>query len=287
MRDFSVQCETIQIASVGGERRHISVSGFAKARLLWLFRNFRILDFSVLNSKQQRLIAQTWYTGTNAGPAAADDPFDLIGTIDGFLPKLYPPSVFATKKPDRTRASSSSLSGLRTPAIWTVMVVLLLGAAIYLVPKHGFIPQPPVAAATTNAVIPPVRYVPPIPAKLAPPVMQAPVAAPEVSTVAPTVPPRHLPDAMASGVSSLEVKPPEIQVSTKPAGRREVMIRVSVNHQGQAERFEVLQGDRGKISAALEAAQAWHFQPCSSADVCEHTLRIKNYEDASIVQMID
>jgi hypothetical protein len=65
------------------------------------------------------------------------------------------------------------------------------------------------------------------------------------------------------------------------------MIRVSVNHEGQAERFEVLQGDRSNISAAMVAAKAWHFQPCFMADVCEHRLRITNYEDASIVQMID
>ncbi len=286
MRKIPVQSETIQIASVGGERRLISVSGFSKARLLWLFRNFRILNFSVLNSKQQRLVAQAWYTGKSGD--IADDPLDLIGAIDGFLPKLYPLCVSATQKPDRLRAS------FRTPAILTA-VILLLGSVIYLAPKHRVIPQPPVATATTNPVSATVRLVPPIPAELTPPVTQAPVVVPQVSTVVATVPPRHLPDAMASGVpdamasgvSSLPVNPPEIQVNTKSAGRREVMIRVSVNHQGQAERFEVLQGDRGKISAALEVAKAWHFQPCSSADVCEHTLRVKNYEDASIVQMID
>jgi hypothetical protein len=92
---------------------------------------------------------------------------------------------------------------------------------------------------------------------------------------------------MASDASSPQGTPPETQVRSKPAGKREVMIRVSVNHDGRAERFEVLQGDRERIAAALIAAQAWHFQPCSSADICEHRLRITNYEDASIVQMID
>jgi hypothetical protein len=283
MQGFPVQSETIQIASVGGERRTISVSGLSKARLFWLFRNFRILDFSVLNSKQQKLIARAWYTGKRAD--AADDPFALMGTIDGFLPKLYPPSV-STAKPNRSPESSSLSSGLRTPAVWTA-VVLLLGLAIYLVPKQRFIPQHPVAAATTNPVSAPVLFVPPIPAQVSPPVTQLPVAAPEPLAVAPTVSPRHLPDAMASVVSSLQGTQPETQGSTKPAGRREVRIRVSVNHQGRAERFEVLQGDRMRIAAALIAAQAWHFLPCSSAEVCEHTLRITNYGDASIVQMID
>jgi hypothetical protein len=253
--------------------------------LLWLFRNFRILDFSVLNSKQQRLIAQTWHSGTSVG-TADEDPFDLIGTIDGFSPKLFPPEVPATKKPGRLRASFSSFNGLRTPAVWTA-VILLLGSAIYLMPRHRVIPQSPVAAATANPVSAPVLFVPPIPAEVEPPDTQALVATPEVPTVVPAVPPRHLPDVMASGVLSPQTEPPKIQVSTKSADRREVMIRVSVNHQGQAERFEVLQGDRGKISAALEVAKAWRFKPCSSADVCEHTLRVKNYEDASIVQMID
>jgi len=286
MPDFPVQSETIQIASADGERRLISVSGFSKARLLWLFRNFRILDFSVLNSKQQRLIAQVWYTGKSAD--AAEDPLDLMGTIDGFLPKLYPPIVSPTK-PNGSRASSSPASGLRSPAIWAAVAVLLLGSAIYLMPNHPFIPQYPAAATTTtDPVTAPVRFVPPIPsAELEPPVTQLPVATSDIPAVAPTIPPRPIPDAMAAGVSSLQMKRPETQVSAKPPATREVMIRVSVNHEGRAERFEVLQGDRNRIAAALIAAQAWHFQPCSSADVCEHRLRITNYEDASIVQMID
>ena len=285
MREFPVQRDMIQIASVGGERRLISVSGLSKVRLLWLFRNFRILDFSVLNSKQQRFIAQAWNAGTSAN-ADAEDPFDLIGCIDGFLPKLYPPGVLVAEKPDHLRASFSSLNRLRTPAIWTV--VILIGSAIYLVPKHRIIPQTPVAAATANPVSVPVQSAPPIPDS-APevPVVQLPMAAPEVPSVAAVPPPRSLPNAMASDASSPQGTPPETQVRSKPAGKREVMIRVSVNHDGRAERFEVLQGDRERIAAALIAAQAWHFQPCSSADICEHRLRITNYEDASIVQMID
>ena len=39
----------------------------AKARLLWLFRNFYILDFPVLNPNQQQLIAEMWNSVSGCG----------------------------------------------------------------------------------------------------------------------------------------------------------------------------------------------------------------------------
>src|ERR1700693_3184598 len=87
MRNLPVQFGAIQIASVAGESRRISVSGLAKARLLWLFRNFRILDFPVLSKKQQQLVARVWNAGTSAAPANLRR--DLIGTIEGFSPQLF------------------------------------------------------------------------------------------------------------------------------------------------------------------------------------------------------
>jgi hypothetical protein len=80
---------------------------------------------------------------------------------------------------------------------------------------------------------------------------------------------------------------PEIAVSTKTPGKSEVMIRVSVDHEGQAQTFHILQGNRKKMSVALNAAKHWHFQPCSSSAGCEHLLKFTDYGDASILQMID
>src|ERR1700687_1939780 len=94
MRSLPLQCGTIRIASITGERRRIRVSGLAKARLLWLFRDFSMLDFPVLNTKQKQLIAQLWTAGSSAGSADTSPNLgsvDLIGTVDGFPPQLYPP----------------------------------------------------------------------------------------------------------------------------------------------------------------------------------------------------
>lgn len=281
---------TIRITSVAGERRDVSVSGLAKTRLLWLFRNFCILDFPVLNLKQQQLVARVWHAAPSA--ASEDAPLNLIGTIDGFEPRLYPPSLSVPSFPAPSRFSlhwSSDFGlakGLRISAIWSAVGVLLLGCAIRLGPKYRWMPQSHVAAV---AAANPVSARPPLLArtssKSAPTVAGLPASASEASGV----PPVHLPDAMAQDASLLKGTSPHPQLAAvgKALEKPEVMIRVSVDHQGRAQAFQVLQGDRKKRSAALAAARRWSFQPCSGSVDCEHLLKFTDYGDASFVQMID
>jgi hypothetical protein len=172
MRSLPIQCGTIRITSATGERRDIRVSGSAKARLLWLFRNFHILDFPVLNPEQQQMIARMWNSessaasktvvptkvnSTKAGLKAVDDTahasldltsLDLIGTVEGYLPQLYAPPVPAPFRvgdyikvprvvahPYRVRLPV--LGGMRIRVIWIAMAaiaVLLLGGATALGP---------------------------------------------------------------------------------------------------------------------------------------------------------
>ncbi len=297
---------TIRITSVAGERRDVSVSGLAKAQLLWLFRHFCILDFPVLNKKQQQLIAQVWHAAPSA--ASEDTPLDLIGTIDGFEPRLYPPSLptpsslpapsslptlvptppsLPTPSRSSRHGSGFGLSkGLRISAIWSAVGVLLLGCAIRLGPMHRWMPQSHVAAVAAAS---PVSSMPPLLARTssqsAPSVTGLPASASEASGV----PPLPLPDAMAQPASSLkETSPhPPLAAGGKALGKPEVMIRVSVDSEGRAQAFQVLRGDRKKISAALAAAKRWSFQPCSGSVDCEHLLKFTDYGDASIVHMID
>ena len=153
MRSLPFQSGTILITSVTGEIRNISVSGLSKVQLIWLFRNFYILDFPVLSKKQQQLIARMWHAGPSADSAAkaAFDtaPVEPIGTIDGFLPKLYQPSVtMPSSTPQSARLSQSS--GMRIPALLTIMGVLLLGVMIGLWPKHGLVLKPRAAAVPAS-----------------------------------------------------------------------------------------------------------------------------------------
>jgi hypothetical protein len=290
MRSLPIQYGTIQIASVAGELRYVSVSGLVKARLLWLFRNFYILDFPVLNKKQQQLIARVWHTGTSAG--SVDASVDLIGTIDGFSPRLYPPvPSVPNARPAGHDARFGLPSGLRSPAIWTAMGVLLLGGAIVLGAKPRSIPQPRVAAAApANAsasndvkltVTVPVRAF----AKSAPSVVELPAASTEVSSVLPL----HLPDAMTHDASlpQMQPPPPRLAANAKAPGRPEVMIRVSVDNEGRPQSFHVLRGDLKRRSAALNAARHWSFQPCSSSADCEQLLKFTDYGDASMLRVID
>lgn len=284
MRSLPIQYGTIQIAAVAGEMRHASVSGFAKVRVLWLFRNFSILDFSVLNKKQQQLIAQVWHAGRSAD--AADAP-GLIGTIDGFSPQLfqYQPPVPTTRSTPHS-ASFGLPRGLRTPAIWAALGVSLLAFAIGL-PKNRLMPQlmPPshivVAAAATDNVSSTVALPAQTSAESLPPVADPPAV---VAAAASGVRAFHPPDAMAQDASSLKATQPHPRAAASTK-KPEVIIRVSVDREGRPQAFDVLQGDQKKVSAALAAAKRWSFQPCS-AD-CEHLLKFTDYGGASIVQMIN
>jgi len=279
---------TIQITSISGEVRHISISGSTKARVRWLFRNFRILEFSVLNKKQQQLIAQMWHAGPSAG--SSDARLNLIGTLEGFSPQRYQPSVSTTEsRPHRTRFALSS--GLRVSAIATAMGVLLLGSLI-VTAKHGWMPQTPVAAvaapkdaapndATANDVGSTSTLPPRTSAESAPPVagLQAAATAPF------SVPLFHPPEAMAQDESPAKVTSSHSPgaVSSKAPGKPEVIIRVSVDSEGRATAFQILRGDQKKSSAALAAARHWSFQPCSSSADCEHLLKYTDYGDASSI----
>ena len=88
MRGSIVVYDTIRIASVAGELRDIRVSGLAKARLLWLFRNFSILDFPVLNTRQRQLVTQVWHM--EARTPSVDADVEFIGTIEEFSPRACP-----------------------------------------------------------------------------------------------------------------------------------------------------------------------------------------------------
>lgn len=295
MRSLPLQSETIRITSVAGEIRNISVSGLAKAQLIWLFRNFEILDFPVLSRKQQRLIAQMWHAGPRAGSAtrdAFDDaPVELIGTIDGFLPQLHQVSVTVPSSTPR-RARFVMSSGIFIPALVTTMGVLLLGVMIGLWPKHESTTQPRTAAAPA---LQNRRSAPPLPARASAELALAQIPAETKSSIAgqpaeaAETSGSPLPGAMAEGASMPNVKPitPPLAANPKTAGKPEVMIRVSVDGEGRAQEFHVLSGDQTKVAAALNAARHWSFQPCSSSDECEHLLKYTDYGDASVVKIID
>jgi len=106
-----------------------------------------------------------------------------------------------------------------------------------------------------------------------------------------------LPDAMASNASAPEVTPAHSWLAPRakalaappatPRANPEVMIRVSVDSDGHAQAFQVLQGDRNKIPSALDAARRFSFQPCDISADCDHLLKFTDYGDASMVQRID
>ena len=315
-------------------------SGLAKVSLLWLFRHFYILDFSVLNKKQQQRIAKLWHAGASADAA---DELKLIGTIEGFTPELYQayqpiyqarqpsvplrapqPSVPARRYRRRHIVPFMRWSDLRIIAVWAAACAAMMGGAIWLGPMHRATPQFRVAAvadagsassavlaapannqssaagaAPANRVSSAVAI--PIAAEPAAPVAYSPATAAE----APSHPVTHPPGAMAQDLSSLDVadvstnavarsvsssdvKPsPLVAVRTKAPGKPEVLIRVSVDSQGRASAFQILQGNQNKKSAALNAAKRWSFQPCSGSVDCQHLLKFTDHGDASVVQMLN
>ena len=114
MRSLSLHYGSIQIASTAGESRRIGVSGLAKARLLWLFRNFSILEFRVLSKTQQQLVSQMWNSGSWVPCSRARR--DVIGTIEAFCPQ--PASAKALSSPAAAKTNSAeklSEAGIAKP----------------------------------------------------------------------------------------------------------------------------------------------------------------------------
>lgn len=274
MRTPDVQHETIRIvASVTNEERYISVSGLAKLRVRWLFRNFSILGFSVLNGQQRQLIAQAWNAGLSVDLI---ESVGLIGTIEGFTPKLYQPSVPVARS-GRPGVRFGLSSGLGIFAMWIAMGVVLLGCAVYLVPKHVLGRQSRVTSVAAKNVSSTIV------SGISGESERGPAS--EASSIALL----QSSDAGAYVESSLEVKaPPSPDAATPKIQRKpEVMIRVSVDNEGRVQALHILRGDQKTKSAALYAAKHWHFQPCSDSAGCEHLLKFTDYGDASSVQIID
>jgi hypothetical protein len=359
-----------------------------KARLLWIFRNFSILDFSVLSNPQRRFIARVWYTGTSTVPADTSPdaaPAQLIGTIEGFPKKLYQPPVAAIESA-RKQTGFRLAASMRNPMVRVAMGVLLLGCAISLGPRLRWMPQPSLANVSANNVpatnvgateVSPgvahanVAAVQVVPVSAAPEAVAqtniAPVtAAPSVTAVPKEVPPAHagfinavqlnvarglavashgsvsstapvqsaksvvaaahvlvakasavpafaprpaklgaanLPDAMANNAMannealptaarpSAPVAALPLSADTKTQGHsREhpmVMVRVTVDSHGQALGFQLLRGNKKKISAAMAAAKRWPYQPCSGSSECAHLMRFTYFGNASVVTMVE
>jgi hypothetical protein len=315
MRELSLRNGTIRITTFSGERKNISVSGLAKARLLWLFRNFYILDFSVLDKKQQQLVARVWEEEPGTGSAAA--PQDLIGTVEGFSAQVHPAQVHPTlvlktlvpaARAKLPGARSSLSSGLHPPAMWSAVGVLLLGCAIGLGPKHWWTPESHVAeAAATIPVSSTATVLARTSAQSAPTVADFRADAPEAASLRAAeadAPIAALPKVKPASASANmdrdeagapiapppKVKPPHLRVAGSPKsggkpGGPDVIIRVSADPEGRPHAFRVLRGDRSKIPAALAAARHWSFQP--STEGCDHLLTFTDRGDASIVQMIE
>jgi hypothetical protein len=298
MRRLSLENETIRICAFSGERKNIRVSGIAKAHLLWLFRNFYILDFSVLNKKQQQLVAQVWHGGASTGSAAA--PPDLIGTIEGFSAQSHEALVPAAARPRLEGARSGGPITLRPPAIWSAVGVLLLGCAIGLAPKRRWTPESresevAVSIPVSSTVVVLARAS----AQSAPAVADLPAAASEAPTLPPAdaEPPVAAPPADLPVAAPPKVKPAHLRiagspaVNPKPVGKPEatrgpdVIIQVSADAKGRPQEFRILRGEQKKIPAALAAARHWSFPPSSAG--CEHLLTFTDHGDASIVQMIE
>lgn len=311
MSRLSLQCGTIQITSVTGESRYANVSGLAKLRVLWLLRNFSILDFPVLSKGEQQLITRLWQAGTSRESPAV--PLDVVGSIEGFPKRLCQPQLCGAQLcPTQTRqfpqlqdlypqlrttqsreASVPALkpnpqpvhyafpSNLRTRALWAAAGVSLLGWAIYLGQAHWSIPRPhlPVAAAHSVRLgdAPPVRAA----------AFETNSVAARKSNIAPEGSrsvPLHLPDAMAAPSPDLTAQ--KDRVETRPR-KPQVIIRVSVDSKGRAASWKVLQGNKVDASAALAVAMRWRFQPCSSSVSCEHLLKFTDHGDVSVLQMLD
>ena len=212
MRSLPIQSGMIRIASVSGKRRDVPVSGFCKARLLWLFRNYHILDFPVLTPNQQQLIAEMWNSvpasdpkevvATKndpthavlkavdpsaddwAGPAANLSSLDLIGTVEGFLPQLYAHAQFRVGDPIQSPAVAHPYrlrlhlpESMRIRVIWSAgaaMAVLLLAAVFALGPMTPGPGTPGSAAPGAKTLAPKVAPLPAVAAADPKPVRPAP-----------------------------------------------------------------------------------------------------------------
>ncbi len=242
MRSLPLHCGAIQIASVAGESRRIGVSGLAKARLLWLFRNFSILEFPVLSKKQQQLVAQVWNAGTGMAPKDARRDVigpQIIGTIEAFSPQLVQlRTPVQLRMPAQLRTPAHTRSSSRPPArypivaslpdwaILSALSLVLLGTAIYLGPRY-FLPKHPSPLQTGAATVAETKQ--PLPLEATTPggtftepatpvavlptaaVASVPVAARPVSApvsapveIAPALTPIGLPSAMAHDTSKYD-----------------------------------------------------------------------------------
>ena len=247
MRSLPLHCGAIQIASVAGESRRIGVSGLAKARLLWLFRNFSILEFPVLSKKQQQLVAQVWNAGTSM--ASKDAPRDvigprIIGTIEAFSPQLVQlRTPVQLRMPAQLRTPAHTRSSSRPPARYPVVAslpdwailsalgIVLLGTAIYLGPRY-FLPKHPSTLQTGAATVAETKQsspseattpggtftepATPVAALPTAAVASVPVAARPVSApvsapvdIAPALTPIGLPSAMAHDTSAYDPSAPD------------------------------------------------------------------------------
>jgi hypothetical protein len=284
------QCE-VRIVSAAGELRHARVSGFEKTRLRWLFRNFGVLEFSVLNEKQRLLIADLW----NAEPAAGsgNPPATLIGTIEGFSPRSYPPPVSAQ---NRIRERRFLGTGLPNPALLTAIGILLVLGSLFVRSKLRLAqPQHPLAAIESlRAVKLAHPILPPISTQAASAVASLPSVpnAAASGSLAHHAPADHADDKAAPSPLMLPEmrsgkKETGAKKSTVPQAAREVIIRAAIDSEGRSQSFEVLRGNQHLVALALQAAKRWRFQPCSRVEGCEQLLKFTDYGDASSLQIVD
>jgi len=283
MRSLPLKFGMVRIASVSGELRDIRISGLSRVRLLFLFRNFHILDFPVLSRKQQQLITRIWHSAP--GAASADAPMGLIGTLKGFSPQLCEPAIPATKS--GLHGIRVKLPGrLRIPALLAAIGVLLFECALWLGLKYQLLPPyrvTAVAAARPNSVRVKVASLSETSDESVPSV----AASSTDNGEAPSLTALSVPDADAPMAPSPKVVSPNHRVTTKALERPEVIIRVSVDRNGRPQAIHALKGDQKMIPAARAAASRWTFQPCSRSSDCQHLLKFTDYGDASALEVID
>ena len=278
------QCGAVRIVSAAGELRDARVSGFEKARVRWLFRNFGALQFSVLNEKQRQLIAGLWHAEPATG---CGNPSAVIGTIEGFSPHSYPPAVVARSGiPQR---QFHLRAGLHNLAAWAAIGAMVVGVLFLGTKYRSAQPQRSLAAVeriravTSTASLPPplsTQPASPVPGLAAvPSAASSPVYHAQDRSAAPSTP------LMSPAVP--EKKTGAAKTLSLPQASREVILRASIDTEGRSQSLQVLRGDRRLIPTALEAAKRWHFQPCSRTAGCEQLLKFMDYGDASSMQLID
>lgn len=282
MRRVPSHCETIRIVPVSGEAKDFRASGFARVQLRWLFRNFGLLHFSVLNESQQQLITKLWHVEPETAPETPAGA--LIGTIEGFSPESCPqPPIAARNRMRQSPAHQHSFRAAR-PVLLALGIVLVTGAFI-LWAKHRPMGMHNSAAhsdglnnveSLNNVDAAALR--PPVASQSAPRVpgfvsngTSSPADSHAGENGAVTVPPLTLP-ALAS-------KKP------LPATSREIVIRASIDNEGRGYAFEVLRGDQNLTSVALGVARQWRFQPCSRAEGCEQLLKYTDYGGATSMRV--